>query len=589
MTVASACVIGEVTDRVLLPVVRRRASPRPAALALAAAAIIGVALLKIVGILGRRLFAGIMSYRLQADYRRRVTRQYLRLPLSWHQRHPTGQLLSNANSDVEAAWFFVAPLPFAVGALVMIAITARRAGAHRPAARAGRAGRLPAGLRRQRRLLAGHEPAACSGPSSCAPRSARSRTRASTPPWSSRPWAARTTETERFGDRAEELRDGAGRRRPGPRPVRPDDGGPAEPGHARRAARSAPAGVADGSTDAGEPGLHRLPVHPAGAARSARSAGCSADLPRALAGCDRVTQVLDATGETPYGAATPRRRGTGGAGVGVRGVGFTFDGAEPADPARRHLRRRRRARPSPLVGPTGSGKSTLAGLLVRLVDPADGAVLLDGVDLREPARGRGQRRRRRSSPRAPSSSTTPCAATSPSATPFADDEVWAALRVGRRRRLRRRAARGPRHPRRRARRDPVRRPAAAAGARPRVVRRPRLLVLDDATSAVDPPVEARILDALRDGDAAVDRGRRRLPAGHDRARRRGGLARAGPGARPRHATSELLADVPGYAALVTRLRAPRPSVSGMTRATSVPGRRPARARARSPPCAAGCG
>ena len=33
-----------------------------------------------------------------------------------------------------------------------------------------------------------------------------------------------------------------------------------------------------------------------------------------------------------------------------------------------------------------------------------------------------------------------------------------------------------------------------------VVRRPRLLVLDDATSAVDPAVEARILDALRASD-----------------------------------------------------------------------------------------
>ncbi|HEY0126187.1 MAG TPA: ABC transporter transmembrane domain-containing protein, partial [Blastococcus sp.] len=122
MTVASAYVIGEVTDRVLLPSFEDGVTT-VAALSLAALAIIGVALLKIVGILGRRLFAGIMSYRLQADYRRRVTRQYLRLPLSWHQRHPTGQLLSNANSDVEAAWFFVAPLPFAVGALVMIAIT----------------------------------------------------------------------------------------------------------------------------------------------------------------------------------------------------------------------------------------------------------------------------------------------------------------------------------------------------------------------------------------------------------------------------------------------------------------------------------
>ena len=62
-----------------------------------------VALLKAVGIVGRRLGAGVMQYRLQARYRRAVTRQYLRLPLSWHQRHPTGQLLSNANADVEAA------------------------------------------------------------------------------------------------------------------------------------------------------------------------------------------------------------------------------------------------------------------------------------------------------------------------------------------------------------------------------------------------------------------------------------------------------------------------------------------------------
>src|SRR3954470_7031061 len=123
MTVASAYVIGEVTDRVLLPSFADGVTTA-AALGLAVAAIMGVAVLKIVGILGRRLFAGVMSYRLQAEYRRRVTGQYLRLPLSWHQRHPTGQLLSNANSDVEAAWFFVAPLPFACGALVMIAITA---------------------------------------------------------------------------------------------------------------------------------------------------------------------------------------------------------------------------------------------------------------------------------------------------------------------------------------------------------------------------------------------------------------------------------------------------------------------------------
>ena len=58
------------------------------ALAAAAAAIIGVAVLRAGGTVVRRLGAGIMQYRLQASYRRRVTRQYLRLPMAWHQRHP---------------------------------------------------------------------------------------------------------------------------------------------------------------------------------------------------------------------------------------------------------------------------------------------------------------------------------------------------------------------------------------------------------------------------------------------------------------------------------------------------------------------
>ncbi|MGY1663005.1 ABC transporter ATP-binding protein [Geodermatophilus sp. SYSU D00705] len=36
-----------------------------------------------------------------------------------------------------------------------------------------------------------------------------------------------------------------------------------------------------------------------------------------------------------------------------------------------------------VVGPTGAGKSTIAALLCRLQDPTDGRVLLDGVDLRD--------------------------------------------------------------------------------------------------------------------------------------------------------------------------------------------------------------
>src|SRR5215213_7845751 len=117
MTVASAFVMGRVAADTIVPAFEH-GETTTAALAGAAA------LLKVVGIIGRRVAAGIVQYRLQASYRRRVVRQYLRLPLSWHQRHPTGTLLSNANADVEATWYVMAPLPFACGTLLMLAITA---------------------------------------------------------------------------------------------------------------------------------------------------------------------------------------------------------------------------------------------------------------------------------------------------------------------------------------------------------------------------------------------------------------------------------------------------------------------------------
>ena len=108
-----------------------------------------------------------------------------------------------------------------------------------------------------------------------------------------------------------------------------------------------------------------------------------------------------------------------------------------------------------------------------------------------PARSRSSRRRR-------SSSTTRSAATSRSVRRLRRGRLGgAARRAGRR--LRRRAARRAGHPAGRA-RDVACPAVSGSGSRlaRALVRRPRLLILDDATSAVDPEVEARILEALRD-------------------------------------------------------------------------------------------
>src|SRR4029079_11420855 len=121
LTVADAWVLGWSTQHVLIPAFETGHIDSNLLVAVLAL-FLGVALLRAVGIVARRLGAGLMQYRMQAHTRREVTRQYLSLPMEWPHRHPTGQLLSNANADVEAAWGPIAPLPMAVGTLAMMVI-----------------------------------------------------------------------------------------------------------------------------------------------------------------------------------------------------------------------------------------------------------------------------------------------------------------------------------------------------------------------------------------------------------------------------------------------------------------------------------
>lgn len=100
-----------------------------------------------------------------------------------------------------------------------------------------------------------------------------------------------------------------------------------------------------------------------------------------MTAANRVAEIFDAPVDITDGPvhAVPR-----GGHLELRDVGFRFPDAEPDDWALRHVSVTvEPGQTLALVGATGSGKSVLAALFSRLYDVTEGAILLDGRDIRE--------------------------------------------------------------------------------------------------------------------------------------------------------------------------------------------------------------
>ncbi|GLY17280.1 multidrug ABC transporter ATP-binding protein [Kineosporia sp. NBRC 101677] len=491
-TAGGGWLLGRITDKVLTPAFEA-GRIEGGELARAGLLLAGVAVLTAIGVVGRRVAAGLTSYRLMARYRRLLTRQYLRLPLEWHHRHPAGMLLSNANADVEATWMVFAPLPMAIGVFVMLLVAGAAMLVADPVLGAVGLLVLPWVVLLNAVYQRYMSPAVT--------RAQAERGEVSSVAHESLEAAAvvkslgrEASETERFAARAAQLRVAnvrAGRLRAAFDPLMeaiPTLGTLAVLGVGAWRVQNGHAGTGDVVQVAYLLSLVAFPL---------RSMGwVLGEIPRTVVGWERTNAVLSETASMPYGQAEPAPGGA--VAVQLEEVAYAY-----ADNEGDHYEvlhdidlQVGAGRTLALVGPTGAGKSTLATLLVRLVDPAKGTVRLDGTDVRDLRPG----------------GVAELAALVPQGTfvfndtvrdnvtlgdaRFSDEDVWRALEVARADGFVRHLPLGL---------DTVigeRGADLSGGQRQRLalaralVRRPRLLVLDDATSAIDPRIEAEILAGL---------------------------------------------------------------------------------------------
>jgi len=117
--VASAVVVGAVTDSLIIPVLQDGESTE-GKLWQAMALIAGVSLWKAFGITLRRASAGWLQFGTRADARKRLIHHQMNLDLSWHDTRSTGDLMSVSEVDTNQGTFVLAPFPYATGSLLLL-------------------------------------------------------------------------------------------------------------------------------------------------------------------------------------------------------------------------------------------------------------------------------------------------------------------------------------------------------------------------------------------------------------------------------------------------------------------------------------
>lgn len=121
-TVLSAVVVGRITDDVVRPRFEEGSVEAGTVVAILGTLVL-VGLVRAAGVVVRRTWAGRTAWRVTESLTSRVIDRVIAQPAPWHRRQSTGDLITRAGVDAEAATAVLNPLPYASSVIVLLVLS----------------------------------------------------------------------------------------------------------------------------------------------------------------------------------------------------------------------------------------------------------------------------------------------------------------------------------------------------------------------------------------------------------------------------------------------------------------------------------